>query len=240
MLKNVDFYSSNLKLFGVLANKKSCRQGVVFLHGGGQSSSRRFEFLQNYFLDRGIASLAIDFRGCGLSEGNFQDGSLANRTIDAGEAIRLFQKMTGLNLSQIYIWGSSMGGHVACRVSVRFPEIKGLILQSPAAYGQKAENVELGQEFTLLIRKSGSWENSPAFLDLEKFENRILVAYGEHDIDIPEGVKTRYKKITESRGGKSVILEEGAHRLLSPQKDAEKMALQKLAQTTVDFIGEES
>ena len=64
--------------------------------------------------------MAIDFRGCGLSEGNFQDASLANRIIDAGEAIRLFQKKTGVDLSQTYIWGSSMGGHVACRISAKF------------------------------------------------------------------------------------------------------------------------
>ena len=92
MLENINFESSGLKLFGVLAYKKTCRQGVIFLHGGGQSSSKRFEFLQNYFLDQDIASLAIDFRGCGLSEGNFKDASLANRIIDAGEAIHFFSK----------------------------------------------------------------------------------------------------------------------------------------------------
>lgn len=210
------------------------------MHGGGQSSSKRFEFLQNYFLDRNIASLAIDFRGCGLSEGNFKDASLANRIIDAGEAIRLFQKKTGVDLSQTYIWGSSMGGHVACRISAKFPGVKGLVLQSPAAYGQEAENVELGEEFTLTIRKLGGWSDSDAFSDLNLFKGRILVAYGEYDVDIPDGVKNLYIKIAESRGEKAVIIEGGAHRLLSPQNDAEKRALQELAQITAGFIGKES
>lgn len=240
MLENINFKSSGLKLFGVLAYKKVCRQGVIFLHGGGQSSSKRFEFLQKYFLELNIASLAIDFRGCGLSEGNFKDGSLSNRIIDAGEAIHFFQKKTGMDLPQIYIWGSSMGGHVACRISAKFPGVKGLILQSPAAYGREAENVELGEEFTLTIRKPGGWSDSAAFTDLNLFQGEILVVYGKHDIDIPGGVKNRYIKIAERRGGKSVTLGNGAHRLLSPQNDAEKGALQELAQITAGFIGEES
>ena len=239
MLENINFESSGLKLFGVLAYKKICRQGIIFLHGGGQSSSKRFNFLQNYFLDRDIASLAIDFRGCGLSEGNFQDASLANRIIDAGEAIRLFQKKTGVDLSQTYIWGSSMGGHVACRISAKFKKVKGLVLQSPAAYGQEAENVELGEEFTLRIRRPGDWSDSAAFSDLNLFNGKILVAYGKHDVDIPDGVKNRYKEIAESRGGQSVILGNGAHRLLSPQNDAERKALQEMAQITAVFIGAE-
>lgn len=239
MLEKINFRSSGLKLFGVLAYKKTCREGIIFLHGGGQSSSKRFEFLQNYFLDWDISSLAIDFRGCGLSEGNFKNGSLANRIIDTGEAIHFFQKKTGLDLSQMYIWGSSMGGHVACRISAKFQRIKGLILQSPAAYGREAENMEFGEEFTLIIRKPGGWSDSDAFSDLNLFKGRILVAYGEYDIDIPDGVKNRYKEIAENRGGKVIIIEGGAHRLLSPQNDIEKKALQKLVQTTAELIGAE-
>jgi len=236
MFENIHFESSGLKLFGVLAFKKACSLGVIFLHGGGQSSSKRFEFLQKFFLDRNIVSLAIDFRGCGMSGGNFRDGSLVNRIKDAAEAIRFFQKRTGLDLSQIFIWGSSMGGHVACRISAKLPELKGLILQSPAAYGKEAESAELGEKFALRIRRPDDWFDSDAFSDLDLFKGRIMVVYGKHDIDIPEGVKNRFRGISENRGGKSVILEDGAHRLLSPQNDAEKRALEQLAETAVEFI----
>ncbi|MBI5356791.1 alpha/beta fold hydrolase [Candidatus Collierbacteria bacterium] len=236
MFENIYFESSALKLFGVLAFKKACSLGAIFLHGGSQSSSKRFEFLQNFFLNRNIASLAIDFRGCGLSEGNFSNGSLLNRIKDAEEAVGFFQKKTGLDLSQIYIWGLSMGGYVVCRISVQFPKLKGLVLQSPAAYGKEAESTELGEEFTLRIRRPDDWSGSEAFSDLDLFKGRILVVYGKHDIDIPEGVKNRYREIAGNRKGKSVILEDGAHRLLSPQNDVEKTALKQLAEIAVEFI----
>lgn len=49
------------------------------------------------------------FRGCGLSEGIFEESNLKDRLVDAESALKSFKEITGLTDSQIFLWGSSMG-----------------------------------------------------------------------------------------------------------------------------------
>lgn len=236
MTKDVTFQSDSISLSGSLSIPQSYETGVVFLHGGGHSNSTRYTFLQSYFGERDIASLAFDFRGCGKSEGNFRDGSLTNRRADAISALQFFRQQASLEDQSIYLWGSSMGAHVACRIVKTHPFIKGLILQSPAAYGADAESLQLGRDFTSFIRKENSWIDSPAFLSLGAFNGRILVVYGKHDDVVPLAVQHRYKQISQEKGRKVVILHGGAHRLLSPQSREQKATLRRLAEISTSFI----
>lgn len=236
MTKEVTFQSDSLSLSGILTIPKAPSVGVLFLHGGGHSNKTRYAFLQSYFGERTIASFAFDFRGCGKSEGEFKNGSLANRYTDAISALQFFKQQTSLDDNHIYLWGSSMGAHVACRVVDDFPNIKGLILQSPAAYGGDAELLELDETFTALIRRENSWIDSLAFASLERFRGRILVVYGEQDNVVPERVQIQYKQICQQKGGSVVTLQDGAHRLLNPQTEVQKLALVELAKSAVLFL----
>lgn len=234
MINDIYFISDNLKLFGRLCLPKTFKVGVVFLHGGGQSNALRYEFLQSEFEKNNITSLAFDFRGCGKSEGNFEDGSLKNREVDAKNAINYFIKKSKLNIDQIYIWGSSMGGHVACKLTQEF-NFKGIILQSAAAYSLESENVKLNEEFTKLITKENNWTDSPAFKALTDFKNKKLVVYGQNDDVIPEGVKNKYKSIL-SANDKYTEIEKVGHKLLRPDNKDEIIALEKLAIVGIEFI----
>lgn len=81
-----------------------------------------------------------------------------------------------------------------------------------------------------------SWIDSPAFTSLERFNGKVLVAYGEHDDVVPEGVQQRYKQICTQKSGRVVMLRDGAHRLLSPQTEAQQRALVELAKSAVSFL----
>lgn len=236
MTEKVTFLSDSLLLSGVLTASKPSTIGALFLHGGGHSDKTRYAFLQSFFEKYGIASFAFDFRGCGESEGEFKNSSLTNRRRDAVAALEFFKQQTSLQDQHIYLWGSSMGAHVACRVVDNLPHIKGLILQSPAAYGAGAESLELNEQFTALIQRENSWINSPAFTSLEAFNGKILAVYGKHDDVIPEGVQQRYKQICHEKGGKVVLLRGGTHRLLSPQIKSQKLALVELAKSAVSCL----
>lgn len=236
MTKEVAFQSDSLSLSGILTIPKAPSVGVLFLHGGGQSDKTRYTFLQSYFENHGIASFAFDFRGCGTSEGEFQSGSLTNRRRDALAAFEFFKRQTLLLDQDMYLWGSSMGAHVACRVVDDFPNIKGLILQSPAAYGAGTESLELNETFTEKIQRENSWIDSPVFTSLDSYKGKLLVVYGERDDVVPKGVLKRYKQICEQKGGRIVMLRGGAHRLLSPQTEAQKLALVELAKSAVSFM----
>lgn len=237
MFKKVRFLSGELELCGIIALPKVFNKGVVFLHGGGRSNVRRYTYLQHYFELKQIASLAFDSRGCGQSQGSFEEGSLSNRIVDAEAALTYFQQQTALSLSNIFIWGSSMGGHIACLLSEKYPHLEGIVLQSAAAYGNEAESLKFNQEFSQFIRQPQSWRYSPAFTTLAKFKGRILVVYAEHDTVIPEEVKEQYKTFCK-RKKDDITIKGGTHNLLRPQNPTEQQALEDLAKLSAQFISD--
>lgn len=226
--------SDGLKLRGILALPNSYSKGVIFLHGGGRSNSTRYEYLQHRLLDENIASIAFDMRGCGRSEGEFTESNLANRKRDTVQVANYFLKKLNLRSNQIYFWGSSMGGHIASSLANEL-NVKGIILQCPAAYGKDADYLALNEQFTQFLHKSRSWEDTVVFSELLKFKGRILVVYGENDQKIPDEIKNMYKNSLK-KDDLYVTLVGGSHKLLSPSNEEEQKVLEKLADTALKFL----
>lgn len=207
---------------------------VLFLHGGGTADSTRYGAWQEFLATYGIASMAFDYRGCGQSQGRFEDGSLINRLRDAENAYDTWVKDLDSPQVRIVIAGSSMGGHVACRLSGTKPSA-GLILQSAAAYGPLAETLPLNDEFTNEIRKPGSYEHSPAFADLAKYPKPVLCIYGGHDEVVPEPVKQAYLSCAR-KNGRVLVIGEYGHTMLSPRTDEEQKGFKKLLEASRHFV----
>ncbi len=236
MNKTITFLSPPNYLHGIINIPPKTRIGVLFLHGGGQSTSSRYLTLQQEFSRARVASLAFDFRGCGQSQGKFEDGSLINRLMDAQNALNELILRSKISKSKIYLWGSSMGGHIACRLAEENPEIGGIILQSAAAYSKESEILPLNPQFTQSIQKPQSWLSSPAFTSLENYFGKILVIYGQNDQVIPEPIKNRYQQIAENKDGHFFTLHLGSHQLLNPSNDREKSTFNQLANLTLNFL----
>jgi len=235
MKTNVVIESDLNKLHGVLVTPKTfLKCGIVFLHGGGHANTTRYEYLQNRLESIGVATLAFDMRGCGQSEGQFADSSLNNRERDADNAIKFFCSQTNLCNNQLYLWGSSMGAHVACKLCNKL-SARGLVLQSPAAYGESAESLLLGEEFTKEINKPNSWKDSPAFEELSKFSGKTLVVFGKNDTVIPDEVKRLFRESIK-QDDKFIMLDGGIHTLLRPQTDEEQKALEQLGDIAINFV----
>lgn len=235
-MKTIKFLSPPNLLHGIIDLPAKARIGILFLHGGGQSTSSRYLSLQQKFSRVQIASLAFDFRGCGHSQGSFEEGSLIHRLADSQKALEEFVRRSKLPLKKIFLWGSSMGGHVASRLVDQNPEIRGLILQSAAAYGNDSEALPLNSQFTQSIQKPNSWLHSPAFTCLENYFGQVLVIYGQNDQVIPESVKDRYRQLAEAKGGHSFNLHQGTHQLLNPSNNSEAKILDQLTNLALNFL----
>jgi pimeloyl-ACP methyl ester carboxylesterase len=234
MIEDVNFISDDLILFARLFKASDSKKCVLLLHGGGRESDcYRFEYLQNKLLENGISSFSIDFRGCGKSEGNFEDGSLNNRIKDAVAAIDFVTKKLNIKSGGIIVAGASMSGHVACRLLDTF-KFSGVILQCAAAYSQDSESAKLNEEFSKLIRVNNNWVNSPAFKSLSNFKGRKIALYGEFDDVIPEGVKRSYKDIVGVEN--YIVLSGGGHKLLAPENEFQQRALELLTDKIVNFV----
>lgn len=232
---NITILSEQLVLHGILDSSQSNSSiGILFLHGGGNSSAQRYGDVQTYFSDKNITSLAFSFRGCGSSDGVFEQSNLNDRLVDAESALKTFKQTTGLSDHQIFIWGSSMGGHIACRLVAGHKEIKGLILQSAAAYGQAAESQPFGPKFTNAINLEQNWQDSRAFSDLATFPNPTLILYGQNDSTIPTGVKELFN--TSAKYPNIFIIPGYGHKMLRPNTQLEKVAWDKMVDSALIFM----
>jgi pimeloyl-ACP methyl ester carboxylesterase len=214
--RNISFPSDNLKLRGELVYPadRPLSPGVLILHGGGFHGQNNFSAWQEYLAENGIASFFFFFRGCGQSQGKFSEGTLFNRLKDAQAAYQTFQNSCIINPKCIGLLASSMGGHIAARMTETLPDIKALIMYGAAAYGESAEHLPLNRQFTIQIRKPNSWEKSPAFAALAGFPNPVLLIYGQNDRVIPEGVKAGYNRAL-SQKGVSIIIPKSDHFILN-------------------------
>jgi uncharacterized protein len=85
------------------------------------------------FAERGIASLRIEFRGSGESEGLWEDTTLTGQISDAIAALDFAQTIEGVDPERIAILGLSQGGAVGASVAGQDARVKSLVLWSAAA-----------------------------------------------------------------------------------------------------------
>jgi dienelactone hydrolase len=103
-------------------------------HGGSKSESGGFDLLARVLAEKGIASLRMDFPGCGDST---EDFSVANRLtymIDDVNACKAYlESVPEVDTSRLGLLGYSMGGRIAAVMAGRDPAFKSVVLWSPAA-----------------------------------------------------------------------------------------------------------
>ncbi|MFH2066069.1 MAG: alpha/beta hydrolase [Pseudomonadota bacterium] len=108
----VSFFSQGLRISGYLHLPKEKKPPVVIGSHGLFSSgnSPKQIALANKCSDIGLAYLRFDHRGCGKSEGDFQEvTSLAGRLTDLSEALKTIREHPETG-DKAAIFGSSMGG----------------------------------------------------------------------------------------------------------------------------------
>lgn len=220
MKQEIIFLSSGNKLVGTLYVAKQGAPGVLFVSGGGLDPHNAYWVWQAALAKEGFNSLTFDFPGVGDSQGRIEDNSLQSRLEDSRVALRELEKVS----SKIALAGRSMGGPVAIRLASEIYPYA-MILTAPAAYSASAWDKKFTTEFPAVIRREGSWQDSPSFNELENYAGKLLVVYGEQDEVIPAPIHTRYRDIA-TRIGRFVDLPCVGHRYLR-QKDSIGRAAQR-------------
>lgn len=85
------------------------------------------------FAGQGIATLRIEFRGSGESEGKWEDTTFTGQISDAIAALDYVGTLKGVDSNRIGIIGLSQGGLVAASAAGQDARIKSLVLWSPVA-----------------------------------------------------------------------------------------------------------
>lgn len=130
------------KIFGIF--HRPCSEGpfptVLMCHGlAGHKTGkyRLYVLLAEMLSKQGIASLRIDFRGSGDSEGSFSDMTLESEVSDAITALNYLRKRPDVDKSRIGIFGRSVGGTVALMTATKSGPIKSLATWAPLFDGDQ-------------------------------------------------------------------------------------------------------
>jgi dienelactone hydrolase len=82
-------------------------------HGGSREENIGFAAIANALAEQGIASIRMDFPGCGESTETFQHNTLTNMEADVMAAVTYLQSAYPVDINHAGIFGYSMGGRIA-------------------------------------------------------------------------------------------------------------------------------
>lgn len=124
------------KIFGIFHYPiaKGPYPTVLMCHGLAGNKTGRFRLyvhLAERLSKLGIASLRIDFRGSGDSEGHFSDATIGSEVSDAIIALNYLRNQPDVDKSKIGIFGRSVGGTVALITAQKSGPIKSLAIWAP-------------------------------------------------------------------------------------------------------------
>lgn len=191
---------------------------VISIHGGGSSSRRYTHYLSDVFTEKGESHVRFDFSGQGDSTGNIKQSSLRKRYDEAVSIIEYFEMEEPLT-----IIGTSMGGYIASKLVEKY-QVQRLILFCPAAYSSEAWQVDFGNGFTEIIRRTDSYLQTDIGKCFESFSGRALLFIGSEDEVIPNEVVSKYRKYLYSEDKyKEVVIDDCPHPIHRWSEDKEKV-----------------
>ncbi|USB33149.1 alpha/beta fold hydrolase [Paenibacillus sp. YPG26] len=135
--QRVEIQSAGGKLTGtlVLPGEAAGKLGLVlFIHGDGAVNATHddgYKPLWERLAKLGYASLSLDKRGIGGSEGSWLDQSMDDRVEEAREAIAWARKNPLIDPDRVGVWGASQAGWVIPKLAAK-ERLAFSILVSPA------------------------------------------------------------------------------------------------------------
>lgn len=155
------------KIFGVMHRPLKISlptyPALLMCHGLGGHKTGKYRLYVNLaskLSELGIASLRIDFRGSGDSEGNFADMTLEGEVSDALKGLEFLKHDPKIDSSSIGLFGRSVGGTVALMAARRFGAIKSLAIWAPLFNGDQwidkwnlLHSAELSEEHRLMMMR---------------------------------------------------------------------------------------
>lgn len=185
-------------------DSKKC--DIISLHGAGQSTKERIEYLLNDLaLHLSFNAGTFDFSGHGESSGTMEGSSLKKRVDEASAFIKEYATPNPT------IIGTSMGGYIAVKL-LEVLKPKTLILFCPALYSGDAYPIPFTSQFSDIIRKPNSWVQTDVLPLLENFEGNLLLFIGAKDQIIPAGVIDLIEKHSGKVAKKEIIrIPDGPH-----------------------------
>lgn len=132
--ESVTIQNNGQKIFGMLhkpLNVSGKIPAVLMCHGFAGNKTGKFRIyvaIAELLAKHGIASLRIDFRGSGDSEGEFNEMTLEGEVSDAVKCLEFLSTLPFVDKDRLGILGNSFGGAVSVLAASQFGKIKSMAL----------------------------------------------------------------------------------------------------------------
>ncbi|HNP63986.1 MAG TPA: alpha/beta fold hydrolase [Woeseiaceae bacterium] len=176
-------------------------------HGGTRHESGGYKDVAARLAEIGIASIRMDFPGCGDSRESFIENNVSNMLADILASRDFAINQPGIDRNRVGLFGFSMGGRLVLLLGDRNKEFKAIATWAPAAsngsgsmisflggeteytrFRQRAAEggfvsftTQWGQEQQLGLKWFEDLENSNPLDVTSRFEGSLLVLYGDQD-----------------------------------------------------------
>lgn len=226
MEKKVEFKSGKETLRGSLFTPtgKGPFPGVVFYHGRG-SDRTRYLPMAKFLANKGMITLAFDFRGCGESDGVF-----ANQThrmgVEDGRAALKFLLSQNVDKSRVGIQGTSFGGYVTGMLLNDYGFVKSVVLRVPASYSDELLDTTLrASDEKNFFSKKENWINASSYKGISKFSGSLLVIKSKNDEIVPSEAVDKYFEDAKNAKNKKMIIQNAGHSFSNDPKGLEEFYL---------------
>ena len=138
---------------------------LVHGHGGTRQENGAFTELASMLADLGIASIRMDFPGCGDSTEAFTHNNITSMLHDVDAAFEFAVAQSGIDKRRVGILGYSMGGRLAMLIIADEPAYRAAVLWAPVALNGGEPMVEYfgGKENYEAIRNEARREGQVTF-----------------------------------------------------------------------------
>ena len=232
-------------------------------HGGSRQEGGGYQMVAEAMAQNGIASIRMDFPGCGDSSESFTNNNLSNMLLDLQASREYMRSIPEIDNDRVGLLGYSMGGRLVALLGEIDPGYKVMVAWTPAVdNGAERDINTLGGPEAYATLKQRALDTGVAefttrwgttlqlgyrwFTDLEEtkplealatFEGPILVLYGDQDDVVAPA--TSEDAINAARSSSDVVrhVVAGANHALGFYTNEPEVAAE-VVDTTVAFLVE--
>ncbi len=189
---------------------------LVHGHGGSRQENGGFTELASMLATAGIASVRMDFPGCGDSTEAFIHNNITNMLHDIDASLEFSLAQPGIDSGRVGVLGYSMGGRLAMLAVDDEPAYRAVVLWAPVSlyggksmhdfFGGKAEYDEIRDEALKQgqVQFTTSWEQEQQlgrkfFDDLERSQPLDTISRFRGDLLVLHGTADRAVHVNNGR-----------------------------------------
>ena len=150
-------------------------------HGGNREENVGFAAIADALAAQGVASIRMDFPGCGESTESFQNNILSNMEADVVAAIEYAK--ANLAVEKVGLFGYSMGGRIVLELVAGGTEADAIVLLAPANSTSDLKNLFGAEEGYEALRATANAEGFATFTTIYGQTQELSTAWFA-DLDV--------------------------------------------------------